>query len=184
MSVAVRALSAGYASGRASAGVVGEVIEEEPGPPPRPSRDRTSSVTTLAAVRTVPVAHLLGDQALSRVRWGASVAPSSDVFLMLGAPGPVGPRAWSRRVRSRVGFGVPSHGLPPLESSRGTRRAHARGPTGPGTPNVAGRAGRRTLPSRRPVSADVGSPPALARPAAGRLNRRWWSGSLASSPFR
>src|SRR5205085_12680222 len=54
----------------------------------------------------------------------------------LGVPGPVGPRAWARRVpRPDSRGGGPREGTPNSARDR-TRRDHARGPTGPGAPNI------------------------------------------------
>ena len=54
----------------------------------------------------------------------------------LGDPGPVGPRAWARRVpRPDSRGGSPREGTPNPARDR-TRRDHARGPTGPGAPNI------------------------------------------------
>ena len=54
----------------------------------------------------------------------------------LGVPGPVGPRAWARRVpREDSRGGSPREGTPNPARDR-TRRDHARGPMGPGAPNI------------------------------------------------
>jgi len=103
----------------------------------------------------------------------------------VGAPGPVG------RVRGHAACGLePNSGspprLPPLESGRGTRRAHARGPTGPGSPNVAGRAERRTYVIDGASCGSGESPSADAADAFGRwpLYARGWEWFPLSSPFR
>src|SRR5207253_2931279 len=52
----------------------------------------------------------------------------------LGAPGPVGPRAWARRVPRPDSRGGARGRGPPNPALDRTRRDHARGPTGPGAP--------------------------------------------------
>jgi len=149
------------ASGRASAGSEGEVIEESRvRRPARPAIGLRQSRHLLSIGASLWLSGLMPE--LYREFGVGKCRAFSDVFLVLGAPGPV------VRVRGHAACGLePNSGSPPsgcLPSNPvEARGAPTPAPHGTRITQRRGTAERRTLRHRRRQFAGVGSPPALTR---------------------